>query len=235
MYSLNKENTFVISDNHFFHSNIIKYCGRPYNIVGKCNFDPVDMDEIKRMNEDMLKQYDTLPEECDVWNLGDIFFAGKTHAEKFTQPEMYIELKKITARITNNGKRRVYLVLGNHDTLHFKDDSIINFYLSLGFTGVFNTPVLIDHYILSHEPVYISKGSNLVNLYGHTHDLNIKEDYFTYDYDNYAMETRVAKQKGIEPPEIKQVWPDRMVSLSNYVNCCLDKNHNFIKFSELEV
>lgn len=233
MYKLNKDNTFVISDNHFYHSNIVKYCKRPYNIVGKNNFDPVDAVEISRMNEDMLKMYDELPAECDVWNLGDIFFAGKTHEKEFLKPENYALLLSMVERMTNFGKRRIYLVLGNHDTLHSESESIIKFYLNLGFTGVFNTPVVIENYILSHEPVYITKGSNFKNLYGHTHDLDIKEDYFTYDYDNYAMETRAAKVKGIEPPEIKQVWPDRLVSLDNYLNCCLDKNHRFIKFSEV--
>ena len=67
--------TFIISDLHLGHSNIIKYCGRPYHVEGS-NRNPANIPEVNRMNEDILKMFDYLPDNCDIWNLGDCFFCG---------------------------------------------------------------------------------------------------------------------------------------------------------------
>ena len=46
----NATNMYITSDNHFFHGRIIKYCDRNYNWESD--------DDILRMNEDMLKEFD---------------------------------------------------------------------------------------------------------------------------------------------------------------------------------
>ena len=80
-------NTWVISDTHFYHENIIKYCNRPY----------VDAVE---MNEDMITKWNAIVGKDDiVWHLGDFCFGCKEH------------IKEIVPRL--NG--RINLVLGNHD------------------------------------------------------------------------------------------------------------------------
>lgn len=59
---------YITSDLHFFHKKIALYCDRPYDLN--------DPNILNKMNEDLLKQFDKLPDESDVvvWNLGDVFF-----------------------------------------------------------------------------------------------------------------------------------------------------------------
>ena len=223
--------TYIVSDLHFMHSNIIKYCNRPYKVEGP-NSNPDNKAEVERMNEDILKTFDKLPNSCDVWNLGDVFFLGTTKQTKFLDnPENTEKLKEMVKRMKGKD-RKLFLVLGNHDNLHYKGHSRMEFYYSIGFDKVYDTPIILeDKYILSHEPVYVTPDSNFIDLYGHTHDLLIKEDYFTYDYDNYAMITRSYKQNSEEPPKIEQKWPDRLINLGNYKNVCLDHTKSILHWT----
>lgn len=78
---------WLISDTHFQHENIIKYCARPFK-------DSNDMDEY------MIERWNHVVKPGDkVYHLGDVFFRDK---EKF---------KKLWPRL--NGKKR--LIVGNHD------------------------------------------------------------------------------------------------------------------------
>jgi len=83
------------SDTHFFHSNIIKYCGRPYK-----TFDEMNNDMIKKWNE-RIKPEDT------VYFLGDFNFksgSGRGEGEPVTARDIIRKL---------NGK--IIFVEGNHD------------------------------------------------------------------------------------------------------------------------
>lgn len=80
---------FLSSDQHYFHNNVIKYCGRPFNSV-------------EDMNEAMVNNWNSVvkPEDT-VYCLGDFSMA-------FRSVEIF------SFRL--NGTR--YLVPGNHDFLH---------------------------------------------------------------------------------------------------------------------
>lgn len=82
-------NMFAISDNHFLHENIIKYCSRPFKTRD-------DMDER------MKKNWNATVKEGDVViHLGDLIFtAGSAEVIKTRIAEL-------------NG--RIILVKGNHD------------------------------------------------------------------------------------------------------------------------
>lgn len=81
-------NIFVTSDTHFNHSNIIKYCDRPYSSV-------------QEMDWDMVEKWNSVVKPDDhVWHLGDVYMNAS---------KGYIE--NLLSRL--NGKKR--LILGNHD------------------------------------------------------------------------------------------------------------------------
>jgi len=82
------KNTFVISDTHFGHHNIIQYCQRPFASAE-------DMDEI------MVQRWNEVVKTGDkVYHLGDVYMSrGNGNADR------------ILARL--NGTK--VLILGNHD------------------------------------------------------------------------------------------------------------------------
>lgn len=65
--------TFIVSDLHFNHANICRYCNRPYPMQAP-NKNPANAPLLVLMNNDLLQAFDKLPADCDVWLLGDIFF-----------------------------------------------------------------------------------------------------------------------------------------------------------------
>lgn len=78
---------YFISDTHFNHDNIIKYCNRPFN-------------NSSDMNEVIINNYNSVINEDDtVYHLGDFAFGSK---------EELIRLRSIL-------KGNVYLIRGNHD------------------------------------------------------------------------------------------------------------------------
>ncbi len=75
------------SDTHYYHSNIIKYCNRPYK-------------DVEEMNEALIRNFNAVvrPEDT-VYHLGDF---GFSHVDK---------LKYILSRLNGNK----VLIYGNHD------------------------------------------------------------------------------------------------------------------------
>lgn len=80
--------TFFTSDTHFGHSNIIRYCNRPYNSV-------------EEMDEDLIKRWNAIVKKDDiVYHLGDFSF--------------YMTKEKVSSIVRRlNGT--IYLIKGNHD------------------------------------------------------------------------------------------------------------------------
>lgn len=78
---------YVISDTHWYHKNIVKYCNRP------------------REHEQMMitRWQRVVPWDAPILHLGDLFFGGDEGFAKF--------YAQISPSLT--GKK--YLILGNHD------------------------------------------------------------------------------------------------------------------------
>ena len=78
---------FIISDTHFGHENIIKYCNRPFSSV-------------EEMDEKMIKNWnETVSNNDVVLHLGDFGLGKKEY------------IASIVKRL--NGKK--ILIMGNHD------------------------------------------------------------------------------------------------------------------------
>lgn len=78
---------FIISDTHFNHENIIKYCNRPFKSVDE-------------MNRAMIKNWnETVSNKDIVIHLGDVALGSKEEAKKIIQQL--------------NGRK--ILIKGNHD------------------------------------------------------------------------------------------------------------------------
>ncbi len=143
---------WFVSDTHFNHANIIRYCNRPWH--GEARDEDgefaVTEDDVRRMNETMIGKWNAAVGKDDVvWHLGD-FCLGKD--QKTAIPELVSRL---------NGKIR--LVMGNHDRHSVK------FYYDAGFDRVYDRPVVINGFcILSHAPVEFVKGP-FFNVAGHVH------------------------------------------------------------------
>lgn len=81
---------YFTADEHYFHNNIIKYCGRPFKSWREMN------EELIRLHNEIVTVDDT------VFHLGDFAMIKKPHLPK---------IKKVLERL--NGDH--HLILGNHD------------------------------------------------------------------------------------------------------------------------
>lgn len=142
---------WLISDTHFYHANIIKYCHRPYKTV-------------EEMNDDIIKKWNSIVSKNDiVFHLGDFAFFKKVKQDHISD-------------IVHALNGSINLILGNHDR-HVSND--LKFWYKLGFAKVYDKPILfMDNYILSHEPlktknkVDLQYYPTLKNIFGHVHNSN---------------------------------------------------------------
>ena len=133
---------FVIADTHFYHTNIIESCNRPY-------------DNAEQMNEDYIQKWNEVVRQHDkVYMLGDFSFANK----------------ELTTELVSRLNGFIYLVIGNHDRRHsakwllecgFKN--VYEFPIVYGYVN--GLPL-----ILSHRPVPVSEMDTFYNIHGHIHN-----------------------------------------------------------------
>ncbi len=133
---------WFISDTHFGHEAIIRYCSRPFQ-------NAVEMDEF------MIENWNKRVRPSDhITHLGDVTMdrGGGFHKKNFIA---------LMGRL--NGHKR--LLLGNHD--HFP----VKTYLEAGFEKVYGTHRTDEGILLSHIPVHPkSIGRAVGNVHGHTHN-----------------------------------------------------------------
>ena len=85
--NLDKDKVFLTSDPHFWHSNIIKYCKRPFS-------------NVEEMNDILIKNInDTVPADALLFIVGDFAFTGSTNA-----------IRVLSERIIP----KIVLIYGNH-------------------------------------------------------------------------------------------------------------------------
>lgn len=139
--------TFIIADTHFNHSNIIKYCNRPFT-------------NVEDMDNQLIKNWNNVVNKNDiVYHLGD-FALG--NIEKIAEYKSKL-----------NGK--IFLIMGNHDIYNIKkyyeagfdkvyDKPIIyNDFFILSHKPMFLTENMPYANIFGHvhnDPKYISASDN---------------------------------------------------------------------------
>lgn len=128
------------SDPHFFHENIILYCGRPFA-------------NAEIMNECLIENWNSVVGDNDfVYVLGDLFLKG-TEKER---SELLWSLK---------GRKR--LIVGNHDDTIFKQSKVINAFEKIqywkGFPEHNFTATHVPH-------ILDKLRDGEFNVHGHTHN-----------------------------------------------------------------
>lgn len=140
--------TYVVSDLHLLHFNIIRYTHRPFTTA-------------EEMNDYIIKQWNaTVGDDDIVINLGDLGFGF--HKE---------ENKALRERVKNlNGKEKI-LIKGNHDKRKAQE------YRDMGFTFeeksiIRDTGTEFGRILFSHRPEDLRKYRGLAqwNLFGHLHN-----------------------------------------------------------------
>lgn len=236
---------YITSDLHLCHSNIIKYAER-------VDYQPFTDESTERMNWDIVNAINKqVPDEKDVvlWNLGDLFYGKMFTAKTLDELKAYIDVMKGKNRTLN-------IVLGNHDR-QFKQwadwkklrpltnkSSFTTIFQQLGFTNVYDRPVLFDDkIILSHEPVFLKKDSQFVNVHGHTHQASlIPEDekgntkYFCYTLENHKMVRKAYVDSGRDVPrlELKKDYQNWLTKANLYHNACWDVPEHRYEVEDLD-
>ena len=138
---LDPNKIFFISDTHFGHKNIIKYCGRPFSSV-------------EEMNEKLIENWNkVVGDDCTVFHLGDFALGGQDTWYK-VRPQL---------------RGSIRLILGNHDIQVWKpgfeklfDEVTIQKHIYLD-----NHKIYLNHFpFLCFDG---SWDESTVQLFGHVH------------------------------------------------------------------
>lgn len=174
--------TYIWSDLHLGHKNIIGYCNRPFTSV-------------EEMNDRLIKAWQARVKKQDVIiNLGDVCMGGGYNKEK------------LTALIPTLPGRKI-LVMGNHDRAHSA-----NFWRDVGFDEVYPYPIIYrDWYILSHEPLFLNEKIPYLNVHGHTHEKsydhpsykNVSVDKTNFEPVDFEVIVKLGMQEQHPTEEIK--------------------------------
>lgn len=144
---------WLISDTHFFHSNILKFTDENGELIRGNRFTDVD-----DMNQQMLENWNSVVKPGDkVYHLGDVMMGDKEEFKKYW--------KKL------NGHKR--LIVGNHDDIKWMAQNEL--FAKIQMWRMFTEFGLL----LSHVPIHQSglrRGAPtdetapmLLNIHGHIH------------------------------------------------------------------
>ena len=144
--------TFFISDCHFGHKNIIKYCNRPYT-------------SIEEMDEDLIDKWNKKVHKNDIiYIVGDLF---------------YFKVDNVSS-ILDRLKGKKFLIRGNHDSFFLKKIDQTKYFIDV--LSYYETSLRDNQLTLCHYPMYSWKNSRKKNSYlifGHVHN---NKDLYWFDY-----------------------------------------------------
>lgn len=140
-HKIDKDKLFFTADTHFFDTNVINFCNRPYK-------------DITDMNEQFILNWnDIVPEDGIVVIAGDFAFTGAVE-----------KIKTLLSRL--NGKK--YLVFGNHCVQNkFQRPVVMQLFDWCGDILEFTIDDEVK-FCISHYPFeFWTRGA--IHLHGHVH------------------------------------------------------------------
>jgi len=171
--------TFVTSDLHLGHGNILKYDNRPF-------------DNIREHNEAILDRWnDTVSDADEVYYLGDVAFSPQ-----------------IALQYLSQFKGKIYYIRGNHERPLKRDNVRARFewvkdYYELDYGGQL---FCMSHYpILEWNKGH--RGS--IHLHGHTHGNLHKKFPWYYEYKVFDMGTNLWDYKPVDLDHICELAAKR--------------------------
>ena len=187
------EKIFFVSDTHFCHENIIKYCRRPFKDI-----EENDEELIRRWNE-------KVPKDGIVFHLGDVAFGNTNRVDEI--------LKRL------NGK--IYLVIGNHDWRRIVNDHKWRFELMTQQINmkIGKRHVILNHYpMLCFSGAWRGEDATY-QLFGHVHTSPYTDEgldqqrlkmLFTSQYDVGVDNSNFTS---VSWKEVDQIINNQMISL----------------------
>jgi calcineurin-like phosphoesterase family protein len=160
------EDCVFISDTHFGHANIIKYCERPFEFPHTGEMDALMLNGLQQADE-MGKT---------IFHMGDFLFNPENLLKSKWRPkgDHYIILGNHDKHADKDGKyRKLYREFFTNIIGHSRQWRMNSFYMNLDNRRL----------VLSHEPQR-HLGWAQYNIYGHHHNNMIRHtDRFTNEYD----------------------------------------------------
>lgn len=133
---------WFISDTHFYHRNVIKYCNRPF----------INAEE---MNEVIIKNWNSVVKEDDiVWHLGDFALGDK----------------ELFARLVERLNGNIYLVYGNHDRTNTSFSKEVGFTKFFKGPIILDDKFVLTHKPLKDKLLEEAIQNNIKNIFGHIHN-----------------------------------------------------------------
>lgn len=138
-----KQDIWFVSDTHFGHANIIKYCNRPFSSA-------------EEMDKAIINNWNSVVQPNDiVFHLGDFAFASNARWKQLIQ-------------ILNG---HIYLIVGNHDEIRYPGHQVFD--LFEGVTSQLIVKIDGQAVYLNHYPFLCYGGTwrkdAVWQLYGHVH------------------------------------------------------------------
>jgi calcineurin-like phosphoesterase family protein len=135
-------NTFFTSDTHWYHSNIIKFCNRPF-------------ENVEEMNELMISKWNSVVSKFDtIYHLGDLSFCTKDKA------------RELINRL--NGYK--HLIRGNHDRKRYRLNDDLGFKSIKDYEELsrkrYGQKIILSHY---HMQSWNSSHHGSYHCCGHSH------------------------------------------------------------------
>jgi calcineurin-like phosphoesterase family protein len=137
--------SWVTSDHHFLHNNILNICKRPFQTVDE-------------MNEKLIENWNSVVKNGDI-----VYYLGDFAIEKHNMANALVSLTEILSKL----KGKKILVKGNHDELYldlYRD----HFHNMIDY---FELMINKKRIVMCHYPFeeWRDKYKNSIHLHGHSH------------------------------------------------------------------